>query len=164
MEQKNSLHLIPEERSQVNGVLPSAAVCLLTSIGAVLTYSPALPSAVLPAWTAVLLCAAVGTAMIPVWRSRFSRPVLLIGVVAFLLAAIILYKPLSDGVAMLYNDLLDAFSRQTGRLLLGLDTPGIASSLFAELYLCVYFAFLSSCVAVHGAPLPLIRHPSMITL
>lgn len=156
MEQKNSLHLIPEERSQVNGVLPSAAVCLLTSIGAVLTYSPALPSAVLPAWTAVLLCAAVGTAMIPVWRSRFSRPVLLIGVVAFLLAAIILYKPLSDGVAMLFNDLLDAFSRQTGRLLLELDTPGNASSLFAELYLCVYFAFLSSCVAVHGAPLPLI--------
>ena len=156
MEQKNSLHLIPEERSQVNGVLPSAVVCLLTSIGAVLTYSPALPSAVLPAWTAVLLCAAVGTAMIPVWRSRIRRSVLSIGFGVFLLTAILMYKPLSDGVAMLYNDLIDAFSRQTGLLLLDIGTSGNASSLFAELYLCVYFAFLSSCVAVHGAPLPLI--------
>ena len=156
MEQKNSLHLIPEERSQVNGVLPSAAVSLLTLIGAVLTYSPALPSAVLPAWAAVLLCAAVGTTMIPVWHSRIRRSVLLIGFGVFLLTAILMYKPLSDGVAMLYNDLIDAFSRQTGRLLTEFGTSGNASSLFAELYLCVYFAFLSSCVAVHGAPLPLI--------
>ena len=126
MEQKNSLHLIPEERSQVNGVLPSAAVCLLTSIGAVLTYSPALPSAVLPAWTAVLLCAVVGTAMIPVWRSRIRRSVLSIGFGVFLLTAILMYKPLSDGVAMLYNDLIDAFSRQTGLLLLDIGTSGNA--------------------------------------
>lgn len=94
--------------------------------------------------------------MIPIWRSRFSRLVLLIGVVAFLLAAIILCKPLSDGVAMLYNDLLDAFSRQTGRLLPVLDTSENASPLFAELFLGSYFAFLLSRFAVHGAPLPLI--------
>ena len=154
MEKNNSLHLIPEERSQTNGVLPSAAVCLLTSIGAVLTFSPALPSAVLPAWAAVLLCAVVGTAMIPVWRSRFSRPVLLIGFGVFLLTAIVMRKPLSDGVALLYNDLTNAFSRQTGRLLSVLGTSENASPLFAELYLCLYFVFLLSRIAVYGAPLP----------
>ena len=154
MEKNTSLHLIPEKRSQVNGVLPSAAVCLFVSIGAVLTFSPAFSSAVLPAWAAALLCACVGTAMIPVWRSRFSRPVLLIGFGVFLLTAIVMRKPLSDGVAMLYNDLTDGFSRQTGRLLSVLGTSENASPLFAELYLCVLTAFFLSRAAVFSAPLP----------
>ena len=154
MEKNTSLHLIPEKRSQVNGVLPSAAVCLFVSIGAVLTFSPAVPSAVLPAWAAVLLCVFVCAAMLPVWRSRFSRPVLLIGFGVFLLTAIVMRKSLSDGLALLFNDLSNAISIQTGRLLPVLGTEEKASPLFAELYLCVLAAFFLSRAAVCSAPLP----------